>query len=583
MGEKSKKTGFVQSLFNGLIEKDMLQPFPNFGSEEREEMFAVLDMVRRFAKDKIDPVAIDREHHIPDSIKKGMQEIGLWGLIIPEEYGGFEQPEITYNKCMEILTSACGSTAVMYGGHLSIGLKAILLFGTEEQKRKLLPALASGDKLAGFALTEPDAGSDAAAIKTTAELSDDGTYYTLNGRKQWITNGGFADLFTVFAKVRKPGEEMDSSKITGFIVTRDMEGFSSGKEEDKLGICGSSTTPLFLDNVKVPAENILGEISGGFKIAMEVLNTGRLGLGAGCVGAAKAIMPHAIQFALQREQFRKKISEFEMIKEKFARMLIDTFTGESMVYFTTCIKDMPNVSVAVEAAICKIFTSESLWQTVNDCLQVAGGNGFMKEYPYERFLRDARINMIFEGTNEIQRMFIAISGLMQLSVRLKKYQKEMPEDKKSREKRINEIYEEISRTSQNFGITLGGFSEKLRGQTATAGKLTQRFNKVVIMAVLRYGANIRDMQYIQRRLADTAIDLFGIFANIARVENLIRNEHHTAGNAILISRIFAQQAEHRINHNLDEVESNPEISGALSRIAEMMYESEKYPFDIMDY
>jgi len=316
---------------------------------------------------------------------------------------------------------------------------------------------------------------------------------------------------------------------------------------------------------------------------MAVLDSGRLGLGAGCIGAAKAIIPHAVQFALQREQFREKISEFEMIKEKFARMMIDTFTGESMVYFTTCMKDTFNVHAAVEAAVSKVFTSESLWETVNDCLQIAGGNGFMKEYPYERFLRDARVNTIFEGTNEILRMFIATSGLMQPSVRLKKYQKTLPEDAENREKRINEIYEEISTNPQNIRTALDGFSEKLRAQTEKAAGLTQRFSEVVTKSVLRYGRAIRDMQYIQSRLADAAIDLYGIFANIARVENLIRNEHHTAGNAILISDIFSRQAERRINNNLDEVESNSEITGALSQIAGMLYESEKYPFDILDY
>ncbi len=579
MAETVKKTGFVQSLFSGLIEKELLKPFPAYGNEEREEMFAVLDMVRRFAKDHIDPVKIDHEHKIPDSIKEGMKELGLWGLIIPEEYGGFTQSDITYNKTMEILHGICSSTAVMYGGHLSIGLKAILLFGTDEQKRRFLPELASGEKLAAFALTEPGAGSDAANIKTTAELSDDGKYYILNGRKQWVTNGGFADLFTVLAKVRQPGEDIVTAKLTAFIVTRDMNGFSSGKEEDKLGICGSSTTPLYLENVKVPVENILGEIGSGFKIFMEVLNTGRLSLSAGCVGAAKAIMPHAIEFALQREQFGNTISEFEMIKEKFARILINTFTGESMVYFTTGLKDNPNVSIAIEAAICKAFTSEALWQTVNDCLQIAGGNGFMKEYPYERFLRDARINIIFEGTNEIQRLFIALSGVRQLSVQLRRYQKELTSDKKSREQQINQIYEVIAPAKENFSFD--GFSEKINDQTAMACSLAQRLNEIATKAVLRYGTDIRDMEFIQRRLADAAIDLFGIFTNIARVENLIRNEHHTAHKAILISRIFAQQAKRRINHNLEDVEENQDED--LSKLADMLYSSEKYPFEILDY
>lgn len=579
MAEASIKSGFVQSLFNGLIRKDLLVPFPDYGSEERKVMFAMFDTVRLFSTEQIDPAQNDREHTIPDSIKKGMKELGLWGLIIPEEYGGCAQPDIVYNKIMEILNGVCGSTAVMYGGHLSIGLKAILLFGTDEQKRKFLPELASGEKIAAFALTEPEAGSDASNVKTTAELSDDSTYYTLNGTKQWITNGGIADLFTVLAKVRQPGEDLGSSKLTAFIVTRDMDGFSSGNEEDKLGICGSSTTSLYLDNVKVPAENVLGEIGGGFRVFMEVLNTGRLGIGAMCVGAAKAIIPHAVKFALEREQFKKTISEFEMIKEKFARVLVTTFTGESMVYFTDWLKDTFHVSIAVEAAICKVFTSEGLWQTVNDCLQVAGGNGFMKDYPYERFLRDSRINMIFEGTNEIQRMFVALSGLRRQSVKLQKYQEGLTEDNETREKQITKLYEEIAPSGESFAVD--GFSEKLMDQTETASNLAQRLSEVAVKAVLRHGRHIRELQFIQRRLADAAIDLFGIFANIARVENLIRNEHPSTDNAILISRMFSLQAQRRINRNLNDVEENQD--DALSKLAEMLYSSKKYPFEILDY
>lgn len=579
MGETVKKMGFVQSLFNGLINKEWLVKFPVYGSEERKIMSAMLDTIRSFSSEQIDPVEIDRVHHIPDSIKKGMKEIGLWGLIIPEEYGGCEQSDMLYNKTMEILNGVCASTAVLYGGHLSIGLKAILLFGTDEQKRKFLPDLASGDKLAAYALTEPEAGSDAANVKTTAELSDDGKYYLLNGTKQWISNGGLADVFTVLAKVRQPGEDLSTSRLTAFIVTRDMEGFSSGKEEEKLGICGASTTSLYFDNVKVPVENVIGEVGNGFRIFMDVLNTGRLSLSAGCIGAAKAIMPHAIQFALEREQFKRSISEFEMIKEKFARILVNTFTGESIVYYTTWMKENLGAPVAVESAICKVFTTEALWQTVNDCLQVAGGYGFMKDYPYERFLRDSRINTIFEGTNEIQRMFIALTGLKQPSVLLQRYQKELVGDKGNMQEQINKIYEENAPAKESR--TIEGFSEKLKDQTEKASRTVQRLNEVAIKAVLRHGQHMRNMQFIQRRLADVTIDLFGMFANIARVENLIRNDHHTTENAILISRIFSQQAERRIDQNLNDVEDNQD--DALSELAEMLYSSKKYPFDILDY
>ena len=561
------------------MRSDLLKPFPDYGKEERKVMSAMLDTIRSFATEQIDPVEIDRSHHIPEPIIQGMKEIGLWGLIIPEAYGGCEQPDVLYNKTMEILNGVCGSTAVLYGGHISIGLKAILLFGTDEQKRRFLPDLASGKKLAAFALTEAEAGSDAANIQTTADLSDDGKYYILNGTKQWITNGGIADVFTLLAKVRQSGEDLKSSKMTAFIVTRDMDGFSSGKEEDKLGLCGASTTSLYLDDVNVPVENVLGEVGSGFKIFMEVLNTGRLSLSAGCVGSAKAILPHAVQFALEREQFKRTISEFEMIQEKFARILVDTFTGESIVYFTTWMKENLHVPVAVESAICKVFASEALWQTTNDCLQIAGGNGYMKEYPYERFLRDSRINMIFEGTYEIQRLFIVLTGLRPLSTELQKYQEHLTGDEANREKQITEILEKIIPTETS--LALDGFSGRLGNQIEAACGLARRLHESAVKALLRHGRQLRDREYIQKRLADAVIDLFGIFANIARVENLIRNGHQTADQALLVSQLFCRQAERRIRQNLDDIEENQDET--LTKLAEMLYRAKKYPFEILDY
>lgn len=578
MGERA---GFIQSLFFGTIDTELLQPFPTYSNEKREEVRAIVDMVRRFTQEQIDPVAIDRNHQIPESVKKGMSELGLWGIIIPEEYGGFAQPEVTYNKVMEVLTGTCGSTSVTYGAHLSIGLKAILLFGTDEQKREFLPALSSGEKFAAFALTEPGAGSDNLSMTTTAEESEDGTYYILNGRKQWITNGGFAEVFTVFARVKKHGEaSADASKITAFIVTRDIPGFSSGKEEDKLGLCGSSTTSLYLDNVKVPAKNILGQIGGGFKVAMEVLNTGRLGLGAGCVGAAKAILKPAIQFALQREQFGCRIADFDLIKEMFARSLINTFTGESMVYYTTYLKESPDLSVALEAAVCKIFSSEALWQTVNDCLQIAGGNGFMKDYPFERFLRDTRINMIFEGTNEILRMMVATTGLMKSSIHLKKHMNELsPMSEEIREKRIEELVQQTIHSGEQFSIP--GYSPTLEEQLTLLSRLTHQFQQAVVRTVLRQGRALREKEIILRRITDAVIDLYGMYANVVRVENLIRNNHHSAENALLMSRIFAFDAERRIRANLVSLDMNCDAD--MVKAAELLYKTERYPFDILDY
>ena len=266
MTESKEKKSFSKCLFAGSIEQDLLFPFPQIDPEEAENLKLILESVRQFAADNVDAAEIDREGRIPREVIDGLAEIGLFGMIIPEEYGGYGLSSTAYNRVFEEIAGIDASLAVTLGGHQSIGLKGLLLHGTEEQKKKYFPKLASGEWLAAFALTEPGAGSDAAGIQSLAVLDESKNHYVLNGNKIWITNGGLADFYTVFAKT--PVGENGEKKITAFIVTRDMEGFSSGKEEEKLGIHGSSTTEITFDNIKVPVENVIGPIGKGFKVAM---------------------------------------------------------------------------------------------------------------------------------------------------------------------------------------------------------------------------------------------------------------------------------------------------------------------------
>ena len=269
-----QRNSFSKALFAGSIEQDILFPYPKMDQEEEENLKLILDSVRQFARDNIDPEAIDRDGEIPKEVLQGLAEMGLFGMSIPEEYGGYGFSATAYNRVFEEIGGIDGSLAVTFGGHQSIGLKALLLYGTEEQKKKYLPKLASGEWIAAFALTEPGAGSDAAGIQSLAVKDAQNDHYVLNGNKIWITNGGIADFFTVFVKT--PIGENGEKKISALAVTRDMEGFSSGKEERKLGIHGSSTTELTFDNIKVPVENIIGPEGKGFKVAMEVLNCLRI-------------------------------------------------------------------------------------------------------------------------------------------------------------------------------------------------------------------------------------------------------------------------------------------------------------------
>jgi acyl-CoA dehydrogenase family member 9 len=400
---------FMKALFHGSIAEDLIYPYPETSVEERENTRLILESVRKFCETQVDSVKIDREHHIPDEVIEGMKELGLFGMLIDSRYGGIGLSATSYARVTEEIGGLDASLAVTLGAHQSIGLKAILLFGTDAQKEKYLPALATGEKVAAFALTEPSAGSDAAAIKTRAELSADGKHYILNGSKIWITNGGFADVFTVFARTSAP-DEGTKPRITAFLVERGP-GVTSGPSERKLGIRGTSTTEVFFEDVKVPVENILGEPGRGFKVAMEVLNSGRLGLASGAVGICKRVIKMSVDRVQERKAFGRNIGEFGLIKQKISSMMADTWALESATYLTAGLVDSKVVDYSLESAICKVIGSETAWRVVNETLQIAAGIGYMEDYPYERLLRDARINLIFEGTNEILRCFIALSGM----------------------------------------------------------------------------------------------------------------------------------------------------------------------------
>src|SRR5262249_39552475 len=366
-------SSFAKSLFFGLLPEEMVFPYPQIPAAEKENLRLILESLHKFAAEKIDSKKIDAEARIPPEVLAEMKGLGLFGVAIPEAYGGIGLSQAGYARVMQEAAGIDASVAVTLGGHQSIGCKGIVLFGTEEQKKKYLPRCASGETLAAFCLTEPGSGSDAASIKTRAVAQPDGSW-VLNGNKIWITNGGIADLFTVFAQteVEKDGEKKD--RITAFIVER-AQGIKNGPEEHKLGIKGSSTTAIYLEDVRVPAENVLGPVGGGFKVAMGILNNGRLGLAAGCVGGAKTVIKLAIAHALGRRQFGRTIGEFGLIKDKIARMMVETWAAESMVYLTTGIIDRGADDYSIESACCKVFASEMLWRVANEALQISAGAG----------------------------------------------------------------------------------------------------------------------------------------------------------------------------------------------------------------
>ncbi|MGH9749621.1 MAG: acyl-CoA dehydrogenase family protein, partial [Candidatus Polarisedimenticolia bacterium] len=546
---------FMKSLFGGRLEAGMIFPYPKPPAEAKETLDLVLESFRSWAKENLDGAAIDRRGQFPTEVVAGLKELGIFGLTIPEEYGGAGLPITSYCRVMEEVCRHCASTATIVGAHLGIGSKGIVLYGSEEQKKRFLPAVARGDMLAAYALTEPESGSDAASLKTRAVWDDTRRVFVLNGGKRYITNGGHAGLFTVFARATVRGED----RISAFIVTRDLPGVGTGKEEDKLGLKGSSTTDLYLKDVPVPEGNLLGDAGRGFKYAMEVLNDGRVSLAAGTLGGAKEMLDRIVPYALERRQFGRPIAEFEMIRGKIAAMMTGTYAAESMVYLTTALAERGDSDYSIESALCKIFSSENAWRVINDSVQIAGGNGFIKEYPYERYLRDCRINMIFEGTNEILRVFVALAGVQMLGEELKAVGRALKDPISQigvlsdfALKKIRQVL-----TDQQ----LPDIQPPLQKTAARAAHYAEALSAAAESALRTHGKGIVEREFIQERLAEAAGDLYALIACLSRANTRIQEKGaERARRDILLTRTFGNTAWRRIRHLLHQVEKNQDAN-----------------------
>jgi alkylation response protein AidB-like acyl-CoA dehydrogenase len=543
--------------FTGHLDLEALFPFPSMSAEESETLEILRDSLERFGKERVDSRRIDAEARLPREVLDGLAELGVFGIIVPAEYDGAGASMTFYAKAFETLAGIDGSLVVTVGAHESIGLKGILQFGTEEQKRRFLPPLARGEQLAAFALTEPTSGSDAASIRTRATWNEERGVWILEGTKIWITNGGIAEVFTVFAQTAVEREGKTVDRITAFIVPRSLEGVSSGPEEHKLGIRGSSTTEVHFEGVALPPDLVLGEVGGGFKVAMEVLNSGRLGLAAGCVGGMKQLLAEATSYALERRQFGRPIAEFELIQKKLAGMALEIYGAESIVYLTTGLVDRGAADYSLESAICKVKASEAVWRVVNEALQIAGGMGYMQEYPYERYLRDARINLIFEGTNEILRLYTALSGL------------EAP----------GEQLKAVARALRDPIKQLGLLTGYARGRARRAIHRPElpdldpaiaeiarplpvwvaEFAGAVEWALRRHGGEIVERQIALERLAEAAGDLFLMAAVVSRAEEGLRAEPGPRGEAhVTRARLIVNDAWRRVRRQLGRLREYPD-------------------------
>lgn len=512
MSDKTLKGG--EFLIKETVAADVFIP-----EEFDEEQKMMAQTCKDFTETQVLPNIEKLEHHDNELLIKLLKdagELGLLGISIPEEYEGFGQKFVTSMLTVEEMGKGF-SYAVAYSAHTGIGTLPILYFGNEEQKKKYLPKLASGEYIGAYALTEPEAGSDPNSGKTKAVLSKDGKEYILNGGKMWITNGGIADLFIVYAKIE------EDKNLSAFIVERNTPGFTFGAEEDKMGIRGSSTIQLFFDNAKIPAENLLGERNSGFKIALYILNLGRIKLAAATVGASKATIDTSVQYALERKQFNMPIAKFGAIKHKLAEMVIRTFVNESLTYRASqniddAIEsliadgmDKGRASIegirqyAIEASIAKVFGSEALDFVVDEGVQIHGGMGYSAETSVERAYRDSRINRIFEGTNEINRM-VAVGELL----------------KRGMKGEIDLLSPAKEVAKELMGIP--DFGSPSMDYFADKHKLIVNFKKSILMvagaALQKYTDKFQNEQEIMMNVADMLMYTYAAESLLLRVEKL---------------------------------------------------------------
>jgi len=569
----------AKALFCGDIVQSCFWPFPQFTNEEKEMLGMVLDSVDRFLEDKHDDFRQwDEAGQQPEEFIQGLRELGMFGLIIPEEHGGIGLSNAGYSRVLQQSSRHDASVSLTFGAHSSIGMKGLLLFGTDAQKERYLSRLASGEMIAAFCLTESGSGSDAASIKTRATKDPDGGW-TLNGEKIWITSGGIADFYTVFART-----DSDAGKISAFIVERDTPGVNTGLKEDKLGIRASSTTTVSFADVKIPAENLLGEEGKGFKIAMSILNNGRTGLGGGAVGGMKTCIALASKQAVERKQFGRSIAEFGLIKKKIAEMVVDCFAAESAVRMVSHYIDSGNTDYSVEAAISKVFASEAMIRAANESLQIAAGSGFMKDFPYERSMRDSRILTIFEGTSEILRLFIALSGMKDAGVLLQELKSATDDIFNNPIKGFGLLSDYAGRrithlTSLGQNRIIGEVPEVLRDDALVFEKYTLELARMTDVLLRRHGKSIVEKQFALQRAADVVIDLFVGLSVLSRVSAMTPDDSKQYQQALSIAHIFSQQAKRRMNRNLRAMLRNEDESA--KSLADYIFDKEHYPWDVL--
>ncbi|XP_059050560.1 very long-chain specific acyl-CoA dehydrogenase, mitochondrial [Achroia grisella] len=535
---------YTLNLFRGRLETAQVFPFPEpLSEDQRQTLQELVPPVEKFFEEVNDPAKNDADAQIEQGTLSGLWDLGAFGLQVPTDLGGLGLNNTQYARLVEVVGAHDLGVGITLGAHQSIGFKGILLFGTPEQKAQYLPRVTSGE-YAAFCLTEPSSGSDAGSIKTRAVLSPDGDHFILNGSKIWISNGGIAEIMTVFAQtpIEKDGKTVD--KVTAFVVERSFGGVSSGPPENKMGIKCSNTAEVYFEDVRVPARCVLGGLGNGFKVAMNILNNGRFGMAAALAGTQRAALRQAAEHAATRTQFGRRLVEFGGVREKLARMATLQYVTESLAYMVSGNMDSGCKDYHLEAAISKVFASDSAWTVVDEAIQILGGMGYMKATGLERVLRDLRIFRIFEGTNDILRLFVALTGIQFAGSHLQELQRAF----KNPTANLGLIFSEAGRrATAAVGLARGPdlaphVAPALRPAAAELARGAAEFGACVEAALRRHGRAVVDRQFLLNRLAAAAVDSYTSVAAISRASRAARLSLPAADHELRLAEAWAERA-----------------------------------------
>src|SRR5262245_25559189 len=565
--------GLAKGLFFGHFNAKYAFPYPELPAATQVTVDQSVAKMRKFCDEQIDPVVIDRQKDIPQAVINGLAEMGVLGMAADSQYGGQGFTQQGYCQVLEVLGGHDSSVAVFVNAHHSIGIRALLLFGTPEQKARWLPDLVSGRKLAAFALTEREAGSDAGNVQTRATPTEDGRGYILNGEKRYISNAAIAQVLTVMARTPSPSPgKPDDTKITAFLVTPDMPGFEVVEARaDKVGIRGTATGRLRFTNMFVPKENILGAVGKGLKVALTVLDFGRTTFGASCTGVAKACLEAAVKHTKSRIQFQQPLAEFELVKKKIAFIAAHAFAMGAATEVCAAFIDSGAEDYMLETAILKIFATEHLWTCVYECMQVMGGASYFTDRPQERWMRDARINTIGEGANEVLKAFIAVVGCRGPGLRLDAMRK----------RPVGNLHRLAGygaghlwrKTPLAGGPAIPVQSSDLQPEARRLARQVKRLGTALPGVFLRAGseANFIQSQLVQERLADIAIDLYASSCVMSRLDQMVQKGAGDARATDFVGEVeagkyFLSLANRRIDERFAGLSDNDD--GATARAAD---------------